>query len=247
MATIADLFTDLAGLRDAMRAAAGRPSSSVLTPDASLNVAIARALARFNGDFAATGIGTFLGVAGQGSYTPLPDGSHGFRHVFWPTAGGSCTAIEYASLVGDLRSYLTGPIDEFGTYVVPDVSAVYDIIRRRSWLRNMSDGGFTVVERAVYLDPVPGGGETIVFSYNTDRYSTALDVAADNIEPFLCLCEAMVHQSLAVGIGAITDVVDSSEGSSLKTAAPGQHLKMSEIKMREYLSSKPPISLTSIP
>src|SRR3990172_1686215 len=65
MTTLADIYTNQAGLRDELRAAVGYPNDSVLTPDASVDGVFIRALRRLNDMIPLLGIGVFPTVVDQ--------------------------------------------------------------------------------------------------------------------------------------------------------------------------------------
>lgn len=246
MATLADSYTNLAGLQAALRDAVGHPDQTVLLPDRTVNNALQAALDEFNADRPLLSVASFSTVIGQQAYNPLPSAAYGFRRVYWL---GSCEGREpeWQLLVQTLNPFfgtsetLEGlPVDELGTRLPIEPARVMALLRQEAWLRKLSGKGASIIEKTVYLDPIPRKVETVIFTWHGPRFTTALAVADQYRKPFLALVEGKLHQRLATGAGAVSDVKDANEGTSIITLAPAHHLKRAGECRVEYKASLPP-------
>lgn len=240
MPTLADSYTNAAGLRTALRNAVGHPNQTVLITDGTVDTACQQALDKLNADYPLVTLGTFATVSGQQAYSPLPASAYGFRRVYWPLTCGCPGWDGYQNLLGTLDTLL-GPIDEHGTRTPTEPAAVAAFLRQQSWLRGFSAAGSAVVERTVYLDPIPASVQTVPFTYHSARYASFLAVADGDRQRFLDLVKHYIHAGLSAGAGAIESVEDTGEGTVIKTSAPERHEKLARAALASYQRSRPPI------
>lgn len=247
MATLADSYTNLAGLRTALRDAVGHPDQTVLLPDRTVDNALQAALDELNADFALISVGSFSTVADQQAYSPLPSTAYGIRKVYWI---GACEGnrAEWSLLLQSVNplfeaAVVSTVIDERGTRLPVEPAQVMALIRREAWMKQMGGRGVSIVEKTVYLDPIPSRVETVIFTYHGPRFATALLVADGYRKSFLALAEHKLHARLAVGAGGVSDVKDANEGTSITTVSPQHHLRRAEQCRQEYKATRPPPSL----
>lgn len=243
MTTLADTYTNAAGLRTALRDAVGHPNQTVLLPDGTVDNALKAALDEFNPDFPLVTIGSFTTVAAQQAYSPLPDSAYGIRRVYWvqgcPEASSEWQA--FMSILDPLMGPIPGaPIDELGTRTPVEPARVMALLRQQAWMRKFAAKGASIVERTIYLDPIPTSAQTVIFSYYGPRYATALSVRQEDSRSFFALVEAKLHSRLAGGAGAVSEVRDTNEGTAIRTEAPAHHLRLAQQAMARYKLSRPP-------
>jgi hypothetical protein len=241
VATLADSYTNAAGLRTALRDAVGHPDQTVLLPDRTVDNACQRALDRLNADRPTITVATFATVASQQAYTPLPAAAYGFRRVYWPLTECETSWSQWQGLLGQLSPFLPlvpDILDESGTVSPAEPAEGVAVLRQHQWMRKLRGGGASFVERAVYLDPVPASVRTVVYTYHGPRYASFLTVADGDRQRFLDLAEHFLHARLAVGAGAVTDVQDDNEGTSISTDAAAQHDKAARYSLRSYRENR---------
>ena len=244
MATLADSYTNLAGLRTALREAVGHPDQTVLLQDSTVDHAATRALDKLNSDRPLVSIATFATVSGQQAYSPLPATAYGFRRVYWPLSECGCLAWQWNSLIAELSPFapfVVDVLDEAGTISPIEPAEVVAVLRQHQWLRKLRGGGASFVERAVYLDPVPGSAQTVVYTYHGPRFATVMSVADGDRQRFLDLAEHYLHTRLSVGAGAVDHVGDTNEGTSITTSAAAHHRLAARASLKSYQQNRAPI------
>ncbi len=251
MGTLGTEVGNAAAIRAALRRAVGYGTDTVLVTDALCDDAVREALRRVNTQRPAIGVGTFVTVADQQAYTPLPSGAYSIRNVYWPRTG-DCGLVglgEYRGLLADLDAYLGQPIDELGTRTILDPSAVMVLHRSASWLRRMLGGTVRVLGRAtVYLVPTPTtSGQSVVFTYSGPRYSSAGEVGDADGPAFWAAAEVYLHRALSAGAGGVSQVQDTTEGTSITLKSPEHHLRLAETRERDFLAAFAPVAMTSFP
>lgn len=252
MGTLASEVGNAAAIRAALRRAVGYGTDTVLVTDALCDDAIREALRRVNTQRPAIGVGTFVTVADQQTYSPLPSGAYAVRNVYWPREG-DCSGFvglgEYGGLLADLDAYLGQPIDELGTRTIIDPAAVMVLQRSASWLRRLLGGGCRVLNRTtVYLLPTPTtSGRSVVFTYSGPRYSSAGEVGDADGPAFWAAAEVILHRALSAGAGGVSQVQDTTEGTSITLKSPEHHMELARRRERDFLSSFAPVAMTSFP
>ncbi|MCP4741484.1 MAG: hypothetical protein GY871_04540 [Actinomycetales bacterium] len=239
--TLADLFTNAAGFRDAMRDAVGYPENTVNLPDTTIDTARKKAFSRLKRDFYAWTYASFSTVADQQSYSPLPSGGIAIKRVFWPIP--ALCRNEWNTFEGRLFEY-SEVTDESGYRMVRDPMPIILGQRNAKLLRDAMPAGAHIVDKeVVYLDPVPSAVTTVWFSYTYARWSDYLDVDGSALDAFQDLVEAMLHERLSAGSAAITQLDDRQEGSSVHMRSPQHHMELSKQKMVDYQGARPPIRM----
>jgi len=253
MGTLAVDVGNAAAIRAALRRAVGYGTDTVLVTDAACDDAIREALRRVNTMRPAIGVGTFTTVADQQTYTPLPSGAYGIRNVYWPreaTCAGQALGgnAAYAGLLGDLDAYLGQPIDEDGTRTIIDPAAVMQLARSATWLRRMLGGATVVRDRStVYLIPTPTTAVTVVFTYHGPRFTTAGDIGDEDAGAFWAAAEVHMHRMLAAGAGGVSQVQDTTEGTSITLKSPEHHMKLADLRQRDFNAAQVPVCMTTFP
>lgn len=244
MSSIADLYTNAAGFRLAMREACGYPgNSTVLLPDSTVDNARDRAFSKLLRDFGEPTIASFATVDGQQTYTPIAGiaDAMAIKRVFWPAPVGACLT-DYRR-IDDLLFGLTVVVDESGTRILRDpgqLALVQGNMRQLEILA--ADGAMIIDNKTVYLDPLPSTtGDNVWFVYTAERWTTYLTVDAFGTEPYQRLVEAYLHQRLSVGAAAPFHVEDEEEGTGYRTHAPKHHLESAKMAMRMYNQTRPAI------
>jgi hypothetical protein len=243
MATMTDTYGADADIRDMLRESVGHPNQTVLLPDSTVSRVMLRALDKLNVDVAALNIGVFTTVADQQVYSPLGATGYTIRRVYWPSDEACASRLDSQGAPTGFEEF-TLPIDDFGTRVLPDPASVIVVARRYAWLRSLSAKGAVVVEKSVYLDPIPStSGKSVMFSYLGRRFATVGAVADNYREPYILLCESYLHERLASGAGAVSRVTDDDQGTSIETKQGAHALELSRRKLEAYRESLPPIPL----
>ena len=238
--TIADLYTNAAGFRDAVREAVGYPDNTVNLPDSTVDNARKRAFSKLKRDFWAQTYASFQSVADQQAYTPLPAGGIAIKRVFWPIP--VLCAGDWRLLEDRLFEYST-VVDESGRRVVRDPMPVILAQRNLALLNSaLPPGGAHILNgETVYLDPPPSVVKTVWFLYTYERWDDYLDVDAEAVEPFQNLVEAYLHERLSAGSAGVTQLDDKQEGSSIHMRSPQHHLALAKDKKVEYQGARPPL------
>lgn len=240
-------YGNAAAIAAKLRRAVGYGTDTVLVTDALVNDAVIEALRAVNQQRPAIGVGTFVTVADQQAYSPLPAGAYGIRNVYWPS-DTLCTP-QYTGLVDALDQVLGEPIDEQGTRTAIDPAAVAVLARQGAWMRRQLGGTARVVDGAtVYLMPVPTtSGRAVIFTYHGPRYTSAGNVGDKDAKAFFAAAEAELHRALAVGAGAVASVSDTTEGTSIRFLGPEHHLEMAARRQRDFEALSLPPAMTSFP
>ena len=91
----------------------------------------------------------------------------------------------------------------------------------------------------VYLDPVPHeAGTPVYFLFTTERYAAVTDIKDIHVQPYYAYAQAVLHEALAAGRGALTSV-NSNGGVSMRTNAGAHHLVMAERMRKRYQTFLP--------
>lgn len=231
MTTLADIYTNQAGLRDELRAAVGYPNDSVLTPDASVDGVFIRALRRLNDMIPLLGIGVFPTVADQQVYSPLAGTGCRLRKAWWPNGsdvGISCSS-DLLLMASALGPFFGPVIDQMGTKTLLEPAQILAVKRQWAWLRKLTEVAAQVIENEVYLVPIPGAdGIDVYFTYDTDRYATSLEVDVCWATAFWAAAESEMHRRLAAGAGGVDSLTDPVTGSRITLASPKHHLTLTK-------------------
>lgn len=242
MSTIGDDLPLQADLREELRGRLGFPNETALLPNTQVDSLLRGALRELNRKCPLKQIGTFLTVAGQQSYQPLPADAFSVLEAWWP--GLSNCGNVFSQLVNDLTSFLTqsSPVnlDAIELMISTEPAAIQIVQRQNAWLRRQLGGTARIFDReTIQLVPEPeAGGTTVVFMYTSARYATVFLVESMDEDAFWSAAEWKGHTRLSTGAGAITEVRDPEAGVVIKLD-PSSHAKAATDARRAFHRSAP--------
>ena len=221
MSTLATRVGNQAALRERLRILCGYAGDVVMMPDASCDAYLDTALDRINSVDPLVGIGSFPTVDGTQVYTQLPAGGYYIRQAWWP----NCNDLAWGESALGLRNWLVEldarfgqPIDDLGTRTALDPGTVSIVLRKSEQVQRWLSNGFAAVNNGtdVYLGPVPGAAVTVYFSYTKDRFASVGVVTLPYFDAFWLAAQAAALAGISIGAGAVTQVDDTQEGTSIK-------------------------------
>lgn len=228
-----------ANQRSFLRRSVGHADDTSLVNDDLLDDCLAQSLREINQHFAKIGVGSFVTVDGQQQYTPIPNDGYEITKIFYPT---STDCVYPDGLSNTIDEFLMSDvIDDFGTRRVYEPSIVTGFYQGREFFDRMfGNGGYVLNGTQVYLDPIPGSsGTNVYFLFRQERYATVTDVEDIHVQPYYAYAQAVLHEALAVGRGALASV-SSSGGVGMTTRAGSHHLEMAD-RMRKRFESFLPV------
>lgn len=234
-----DAPTRLANIRLRLRRMVGHRTDTVLVSDDECNDAMAEALRAVNKHWPAYNIGSFLTVAAQQAYSPLPVGGKEIAEVFWSNAACSQgIAATWPSLVDPEFAAALGQVTEEGNRYGPEPAALVMLRRNRSYLERWFGRTNTLIDRAtVYLHPTPSAaGTSVYFVYTTTRFAASSDVTdevPELVDAYWAKALQTLHGILAVGDGAI-DQVTGPDGVTVRMSSAARHAEARDKKEQEF-------------
>jgi len=221
MATLGDEFLNQAALRTEVRLQLGMPNQAALLPDAQIDSILRDSLRQLNLKDPLIGVGTFVTVAGQQRYQPLPTDAYVIRDAWWPAVNTSCQNV-FSNLIIDLNQILTGagPVsgDVAGLMITIEPAAVQIVQRRQAWLRRQLGGKARIFDdETIYLIPEPvESGTNVVFTFSQPRYDTVFLVQDRRGDAFWAATRWKGYGRLASGANAVMEVRDPEAGVVIK-------------------------------
>lgn len=225
--------------RSYLRRAVGHYEDTALVNDDLLNDCLNQALREVNQHFAKIGVGNFTTVQDQQKYTPLPNDGYEITKVYYPS---DCEFVFPRGLESaDKRFEFSEVVDEYGTRVLYEPSIIAGFEQNKEFFNRLySNGGYVLNGTDVYLDPVPGSTvRTVYFLFREERYADVESIEDIHVQPYYAYAQAVLHEALAVGRGALVSV-NSNGGVSMRTNA-GQHHKEMAKEMRKRFESFLPV------
>lgn len=224
--------------RSFLRRSVGHQDDTALISDSLLDDCLDQALREINQSFALQGVGSFNTVAQQQEYEPLPASSYAITKAFYPAECRFSPNGNIDSLLN--RFMLSEAIDEYGSRRVYEPSIVAGFYQNAEYFyRLYGDGAYIMNGFQVYLDPVPQtDGTPVYFLFTQERYATMTDIEDIHVQPYYAYAQAVLHEALAVGRGALT-AVNSNGGVSMRTNAGAHHMTMAERMRKRYQSFLP--------
>tara|TARA_Y100001973_G_scaffold106348_1_gene183691 strand:- start:34292 stop:35017 length:726 start_codon:yes stop_codon:yes gene_type:complete len=221
-----------------LRRSVGHQEDTALISDSLLDDCLDQALREINQSFALSGVGSFQTVSNQQKYTPLGAGNYAITKVFYPADCRYQLTGTPESLV--TRFMLSEAVDEFGSRRVYEPSIVAGFYQQAEYFyRLFGDGASIMNGFEVYLDPIPStAGTEVYFLFTHERYATVTDIEDIHVQPYYAYAQAVLHEALAVGRGALTSV-NSNGGVSMRTNAGSHHLIMADRMRKRYQSYLP--------
>lgn len=246
----------LVQIRNQLRMRVGYPTATVLLPtpadpnvlspdESPLDVALSDALRAVNKHWPIYGVGSFVTVADQQVYQPLPAGAQRLIEVFWSdlACDAALDRLWPAGFVAELDGYLGEYVEaEGGLRFSPMPAALTIMQRQASTLRRYFGRTSVRTDRdSVYLIPTPSvAGTTVYFVYATDRFASVTDVAEDPTvkDAFWAAAEAAAHRFLSVGAGAVTETV-GPDGTKIKVDSRA-HERAAAVAEQKFVDNLPP-------
>ena len=224
--------------RSFLRRSVGHQEDTALISDDLLDDCLDQALREVNQSFALNGVGSFSTVDGQQLYEPLGAGNYAITKVFYPAECRYALSANAEVIIN--RFVLSEAIDEFGTRRTYEPSIVAGFYQESEYFyRLFGNSAYVINGYQVYLDPVPTtDGTTVYFIFTQERYATVEDIKDIHVQPYYAYAQAVLHEALAVGRGALT-AVNSSGGVSMRTNAAAHHLVMADRMRKRYQSYLP--------
>lgn len=221
-----------------LRRSVGHQEDTALVSDELLDDCLDQALREINQSFALKGVGSFNTVASQQVYQPLGAGDYAITKVFYPLECRYALSVETQDVFD--RFALSEVIDEYGTRRAYEPSIVAGFYQQAEYFyRLFGDTAYVMNGTDVYLDPIPTtAGNPVYFLFTEERYATVTDIEDIHVQPYYAYAQAVLHEALAVGRGALTSVT-SNGGVAMRTNAAAHHLKMSERMRKRYQSFLP--------
>lgn len=218
MATLATVVGNQAALRTWLRNLCGVDAAAM--SDAACDQFLTTALQRINAYDPLLGIGSFPTVADQQMYSPAPAGAFFIRQAWWCDLGILCwgeNAAGINSWVTQLGAAFGQPIDDLGTRTALDPATVAIVLRKSEQVQRWIGTGFAVVNNGadIYLSPVPGDVRNVYFSYTAERFATVGAVTTPYFDAFWWAAQAAALVPFSIGAGAVTNVTDNQEGTSI--------------------------------
>lgn len=205
-----------------LRRAVGHQADTALISDDLLDDALASALLATNRHWPLLLFGSFVTVADQQIYTPLPAGAYKLLKVYWPIV---CSNDEWwnSAFVPEIEGLL-GDVDELGFSYPLGASLEAAFFRHRTYLEKFFGGEARIQDPGtVRLIPRPGqSGDTVFFLYATPRFATVEDVADAQEQYYEAIAQFQLHNVLSTGRGALQQV-SSPLGVGIRTRASLAH------------------------
>lgn len=223
-----------------LRRRVGHAEDTALVSDALLDDCLASGLRAVNQHFPLKGFGSFVTVANQQHYAPVPATGYALTKVFWPSG---CDYIFPENVDSFLNQFLLSEVvDEYGTRRSYEPSILTGWYQNQEYFHRLfGNGGRIENQTTVYLDPVPQtDGVNVYFIFTKERYAAVTDVSDIHTEPYYTYALMCLHEALSVGRGALTSA-SSSGGVRMTTVAAAHHLRMSEEMRRRFHSYLPVI------
>lgn len=224
--------------RSFLRRSVGHQDDTALISDSLLDDCLDQALREINQSFALKGVGSFNTVANQQTYDPLAATGYGITKVFYPAQCRFTPNGNIDSLINQFM--LSEAVDEYGGRRVYEPSIVAGFYQNAEYFyRLYGDGAYVMNGFEVYLDPIPHeAGTPVYFLFTTERYATVDDIKDIHVQPYYAYAQAVLHEALAAGRGALTSV-NSNGGVSMRTNAGAHHLVMAERMRKRYQTFLP--------
>lgn len=224
--------------RSFLRRSVGHQEDTALISDSLLDDCLDQALREINQSFALKGVGSFHTVAQQQKYEPLAVGSYGITKVFYP---GQCITTPNGNTQSLIdRFMISEAVDEYGGRRVYEPSIVAGFYQNAEYFyRLYGEGSYVMNGFEVYLDPIPHkDGTDVYFLFTSGRYATVTDIKDIHVQPYYAYAQAVLHEALAAGRGALT-AVNSNGGVSMRTNAGSHHLVLAERMRKRYQTYLP--------
>lgn len=237
-------------LRAELRVRLGYINDTIILPDPAvpaalspsetpLDMALREALRAVNKHWPIYGIGSFVTVADQQAYQPLPGNGRALVDVFWSDA--SCSA-EFAAawpsaVVGDLTAALGDVVEgEGGVRLSVQPHALAIMRRHRSTLERYFGRSKTITDRdTVYLSPRPSSaGTTVYFIFSQARFGDVDEVTDDIpelVDAFWARAEQKGHMVLGTGAGAVRRV-RGPDGTVVEVDVASHHRAAADAEQR---------------
>ena len=221
---------------------------AVAVSDAQANVYLRMAMQRINAAAPLVGIGTFNTVAGTQKYSPLAAGNYTIQQAWWcdPSLwlyGDS--GLAYNAWMVQFNAAFGQPIDDIGTRTALDPATVYIVLEKQQQVERWIGTNFAVVNNAadVYLSGPPRDVRAVYFSFTGPRFAIPGDVTTMYFDAFWWAVQSAALGAFAVGGGAVTQVVDSQEGTSISLNTGAASSKRAADAERAFLRalSVPPV------
>ena len=233
-------MVDLNTQRGVLRRSVGHGEDTALVSDDLLNDALAAALRRVNAAFPLIGIGSFVTVADQQKYTPLPADGSTLRKVYWPPRCAYSFPQPFSRYIDMLA--VTEPTGVLDTRRLVEPSVVIGLQQQREFFnRTFGEGGNILNGVDVYLDPIPTDAQTVYFEYNAIRFAQESNVDDEHLNAYYCAARQYIHEALAAGRGGLTSV-SSTGGVSMSTRASQHHLELAQRCKEEFVRYLPMIT-----
>lgn len=218
----------LVNLRAAVRRRLGFGTDTQTFTDDMADDAISDGLRAVNEHWPVIGVGSFVTVAGQQTYSGiLPVGGRELVEVFWCGIGCGCSDTFWGGFPGWLDGTLwplLANISEEGVYYSVQPSILVEIRRHESYIRKWFGAQGAIADRdTVCLEPKPGqAGIHVYFVYTSNRFDLAENIT-DEIPALVDAFWARVlwsgSNALSAGNAAITRVQGADGVSVTLTAA----------------------------
>lgn len=222
--------------RERLRRAVGHGADTALVDDDLIDDCLGEALRQTNRHFPSLALSSFLTVADQQAYTPLPAGGRRIVEVYYPTGCDDVPAV-VADALASIDVTQVG--SELGDLRVVEPAHVLGDLRAKGYLDRFFTGQASLREATVYLIPTPGtSGSRVYFVYEATRYAAIADVDEVHERPYWAWAKKCLHEALAAGRGAITEV-ETDKGIRVRNEAAKLHGERAKAAERDFLDSLP--------
>lgn len=233
------MIPSIAEQRSFLRRSVGHQEDTALVSDALLDDCLDQALREVNQHFAKIGVSHFDTVKDQQKYEPIPGAGYEITKIFYPY---NCDYVLPDGFSETINTYrVSEVVDEYGTRRVYEPSIVAGFYQNAEYFNRLyGSGGYIMNGTEVYLDPIPGSdGTAVYFLFREERYASVTDIKDIHVQPYYAYAQAVLHEALAVGRGALSSV-NSNGGVSMSTKAGSHHLIMAD-RMRKRFESYLPV------